>query len=177
MGREIKRVPSGFRWPIDKTWFGYILPPVPCELCGGDGLARADGKETVTLDHGHSWKSEFCPVCEGDGVTFPRIEVPEGEAWQIWQTVSEGGPITPPFDTPEELARWCQENQPMILGNPLSYEQWLAFIQAGWAPSMVMTPTTGVISGVEFVANEKLREKPAATYEELDGETNDSRLE
>lgn len=37
MGREIKRVPVGFDWPIDQVWKGYLRPDeldeIPCPAC------------------------------------------------------------------------------------------------------------------------------------------------
>lgn len=58
----------------------------------------------------------YCAKCEGNGSKWPskeaeelyeaweEVEPPAGDAYQIWQTVSEGGPVSPPFLTPEELA-------------------------------------------------------------------------
>ncbi len=43
MGREIKRVPPDFDWPLNKVWEGY-LNPLPygdeCEHCQGTGLSE-----------------------------------------------------------------------------------------------------------------------------------------
>lgn len=37
MGREIKRVPVGFNWPIDQVWQGFLRPDeldeIPCPAC------------------------------------------------------------------------------------------------------------------------------------------------
>lgn len=91
-----------------------------------------------------------CATCDGEGEIWPSEEArkiyedwqpsppPTGDAYQIWETVSEGSPISPPFSTPEDLAlhmtttRWGADD-----GTP--YETWLAFIRGpGWAPSMVV---------------------------------------
>lgn len=68
----------------------------------------------------------------------------------MWETVSEGSPISPVFATPEELARhmaatrWGADR-----GTP--YETWLAFIRGpGWAPSMVGT-SGRLMNGVEGI--------------------------
>lgn len=41
MGRELKRVPMNFNWPIGKIWGGYINPyfvqSTDCDSCGGTG--------------------------------------------------------------------------------------------------------------------------------------------
>lgn len=122
-------------------------------------------------------KSNTCDVCNGnatdptDADTYAKMEAwkstepPIGEAYQIWETVSEGSPITPAFADPERLAEWCVSHQfdgkhHLIDGErwnslaggtgELSKEHWLKFIVGpGWAPSMVAESGKGVMSGVE----------------------------
>lgn len=105
----------------------------------------------------------LCDRCNGEGELWPSPETkaaynawrptdpPTGDGYQIWETVSEGSPISPVFSTPEELARhmagtrWGADE-----GTP--YEAWLAFIKGpGWAPSLVMT-STGLVSGIDAVS-------------------------
>ncbi len=116
-----------------------------CGACKGTGQ---DPTEAATLALQEAW------------VPTPP---PKGEAYQIWETVSEGSPVTPAL-SPEDLAGWCEAHQ-FDNGNrcggerwngiaggtgELSYDQWLAFIVGpGWAPSMVMSEK-GIQSGVEF---------------------------
>lgn len=60
------------------------------------------------------------------------IKVPTGDWWQIWETVSEGSPITPAFATPEELAAHYGKGD---IGSA-TYESTLTWITGdGWAPS------------------------------------------
>ena len=104
--------------------------------------------------------NHLCQTCEGRGdaateeqraahEAWTRTEPPEGEGWQLWETVSEGSPVSPVFATPDELASW--------MSDPARGDQWvpgdvaLKFISEGWTPSLVMTPQTGVVSGVEFI--------------------------
>lgn len=155
MGREIKRVPIGFDWPLREVWWGYIMESVVCKACNGTGKAsaptiggwkRPDGTWYVSED-----KNEDCPVCDGEGYVCPMIEVPPGPGYQLWETTTEGSPLSPSLSTPEELARWLADNNVSAFGGiTLPYESWLAFILGvGWAPSMVFSPETGLISGVE----------------------------
>jgi len=49
MGRELKRVPMDFDWPLNKTWEGYINPfwkegARQCPFCGGSGLNQETKK-------------------------------------------------------------------------------------------------------------------------------------
>lgn len=78
-------------------------------------------------------------------------EFPEGTAtgWCMYETTSEGTPISPVLGTPEELAHWLADNGASTFGSmTTTYEHWLRMIRAGWAPSAVAVG--GVLrSGVE----------------------------
>ncbi len=103
-----------------------------------------------------------CAYCDEDGTLWRTPEdkaaceaweptpPPEGDGYQLWQTVSEGGPISPVFATPEELARHMTTTRWGADGGT-SYETWLALIRGpGWAPSL-MSSGGRVVSGVEAV--------------------------
>jgi len=69
-----------------------------CERCGGS--AQVWYSEDIKQKY-NNWE---------------RKEPPKGEGWQVWETVSEGSPITPVFETPEKLVNylyleleWSQE--------------------------------------------------------------------
>lgn len=86
-----------------------------------------------------------------------RKHPPAGDWWQIWETTSEGSPITPAFATPEECARWAADNGASVFGASVfgyqtaTYETWLKFLTGpGWAPSAVITGGQ-MKSGVEAV--------------------------
>lgn len=102
-----------------------------------------------------------CPHCQGSGVIWRSQEAkdayeawepegpPEGPGYQIWETVSEGSPITPVFATPEELARWKVRHAHGIDGDA-SYDDWLRFIAGpGWAPSAMSSDEGEVVVGVQ----------------------------
>lgn len=109
--------------------------PFYCQECGGDG------------DH---WPSQaHKELCEA----YENINPPSGEAYQMWETVSEGSPISPPFAMPEELARWLTETGASAGGSrTATYEQWLNLIHREWAPSMVVDKN-GLRSGVEVLGD------------------------
>ena len=105
---------------------------------------------------------ELCSSCNGSGdaATAEEREAaenwsgtgpPEGEGWQLWETVSEGSPVSPVFESAEALATWMTENDCTVAGPMPSYEAALKFVQAGWAPSLIFTPETGVVGGAEYV--------------------------
>lgn len=109
--------------------------------------------------------SELCATCDGQGdaataeqravyEAWERSEPPGGDGWQLWETVSEGSPISPVFATAEELATWMTENRCTVNGPMSSYDAALRFVQAGWAPSFMVSAETGVVAGTEWVGGE-----------------------
>lgn len=117
MGREIKRVPLDFAWPLDEIWSGYLL-------------------------------SE-------------QVEPPEGEGWQVWETVSEGAPVSPVFTTGEDLVDylvdkgdvWSQKRRADGEEDPppsRAAAKYFVF-EAGWAPSMAMILKTESKSPIKSV--------------------------
>lgn len=97
----------------------------------------------------------LCPHCSGHGVpngkwelweSWERIHPHTGDGYQIWETVSEGSPISPVFDAPEGLANWMVNNEGGLFGD------WMKFIKSGMsAPSFASGPN-GIVTGVEYVA-------------------------
>ena len=148
MGREVKRVDFKFDWfertTKDKkhsdTWFGYIMESVPCKLCDSTGK---------------NLKGETCPLCYGERTVCPYVEVPEGDGWQMWETCSEGSPISPVFTTPKKLAKWLADNNASSFGSmTATEEEWLAMIKEGWCPSAVSNGNI-LMSGVEAASKLK----------------------
>jgi hypothetical protein len=81
---------------------------------------------------------------------------PDTLGWAIYETTSEGTPLTPTFATPEELATWCAEHKVSTFGDfTADYDSWLAMIYEGWAPSAVLSPDGGFQSGVEAVTRKE----------------------
>jgi len=104
-----------------------------------------------------------CETCDGSGEFWANEEAkvaaeawtrtlpPEGDGWQMWETTSEGSPISPVFETPEGLATWLAKSKASTFG-PMTadYDTWLKMIVgSGWAPSMVLSSEAKTIqSGV-----------------------------
>ncbi len=69
---------------------------------------------------------------------MPCWEPSERTHFQMYEDTTEGTPISPVCETPEQLARWLADNRASSVGSSTAtYEQWLATIKAGWAPSMM----------------------------------------
>lgn len=164
MGREVRRVPPDWKHPKNKS--GYIA------LLGSDYEDELQNwelhkskwdeglREDFTKDH-PAWKprdeDELKMTFEGwNGKRpersdyMPSWSESEKTHYQMYETCSEGTPISPVMKTPEELARWLADNNASAFG-PMTatYEEWLCTIRRGFAPSMVCSPGKGIQSGVE----------------------------
>lgn len=110
-----------------------------------NGIYKAVTKAAGLENFGH------CETCDGkgslekypgqraDGDAWERTEPPDGEGWQLWESVSEGSPISPVFESAEALAAWMASPAYTrnITGAPLTYKGALAFVHEGWVPSMM----------------------------------------
>lgn len=78
-----------------------------------------------------------CSQCDGHGSiekyegqraeaeAWEWTEPPTGEGWQMWETTSEGSPMSPVFDSPERLAAWLADTGASTFGrNTASRAEW-----------------------------------------------------
>jgi len=83
----------------------------------------------------------YCEHCKGEGYIpvsnelvklheeWKKYEPPTGPGYQLWETCSEGSPISPVFETPEMLAKWCVDGATIFATEKLSYDKWLELIK------------------------------------------------
>jgi hypothetical protein len=131
MGKQVKRVPINFDWPLNKIWWGYELPEVVCQTCAGTGssvqLLTPDLIQKGEIRHIHN--RDRCLTCDGKGRIRPIIEIPTGTGYQLWDTAHNWSPVSLVFLTPEQLASWLTDKRVFAFGIfTLSYEQWLDFL-------------------------------------------------
>jgi hypothetical protein len=86
---------------------------------------------------------ELCAACDGKGdvgteeqraahEAWEPADPPTGEGWQLWETVSEGSPVSPVFPDREGLVHWLTTAYRQVINNrPLTREQAEAFVGAG----------------------------------------------
>ena len=108
------------QWIVCRAVLERLGLPHECEHCNGEGSI---------------WESEEAKtLCEA----WKPSEPPNGDGWQMWETTSEGSPISPVFASPEDLASWLASNGASSFGSlTASYDEWLAMIMQGWAISAV----------------------------------------
>ena len=144
MGREIRKVPPNWEHPKTYRYGRYDYTPLFDEsfeeACAkwdeekrqwdaGErpDYFRADAyPEGISFDEWHGARP--------DDPSYYRPAWPEESrtAIQIYETVSEGTPVSPVFTTTEEAVDWVIENWGR------SREAAEQFVKAGWAPSFVM---------------------------------------
>lgn len=83
---------------------------------------------------------------------MPDWPLAERTHLQMYETCSEGTPISPVMETPEELARWLADNGASAFGaSTATYEEWLTTIRRGWSTGAVLEPGRGLLSGVQWM--------------------------
>jgi hypothetical protein len=208
MGRELKRVPLDFDWPIGKVWEGYLnphsrkcpdctdgstvdagwlsaivdmlllaggcgtkgrthpwlldlpihpkAPPTPhmeeltaglagrrCSFLGHDALDRWQAIKTIIKAAGLPEDWGTCKTCGGHAID-PAVKdaydawenephkTPEGRGYQLWETTSEGSPISPVFASLDELCTWAAENANTFGSNKASAAKWKSMLEEGF---------------------------------------------
>jgi len=174
MGREVRMVPADYVHPVyseEETWehprlrgrfkpLFYATPEKFAETVAQYKLQKAQWKKGYTLD----WVSgDFVPKSvEESCATFSEWygEPPQASDYMLipkeqqthymmFETVTEGTPISPVFPTAEALAKWLAETGANAGAySTATYEQWLNVCKGGYAPSMIIA-NGKIMSGVE----------------------------
>ncbi len=179
MGREVRQIPKDWQHPKGKVSWSNEPEHIP--LFDGYDAALSEWEETKKEWDTEIRKSEeymFSAMLKhkADGGTFedwhgekPRLysEFPEIGSYvpdwpskerthyQMYETTSEGSPISPVMESPEALARWLTDHEASSLADrTATYEQWLRICGGGHAPTMIGTikdEKREIQSGVEGV--------------------------
>jgi len=155
MGREVRMVPKDWEHPMED---GRYIPKFEG---GGYKYALNEWNEENTkwsrgefpsyADEKHKSMSysEWAGDQPKSADYMPDWPDSEKTHFMMYEDTSEGTPISPAFETAEELARWLAETGASSFGSSTAtYEQWLATIKRGLAFSCVVD-ASGVHSGVE----------------------------
>lgn len=142
MGRELRRVPMDFSWPLDRVWDGYL-----------PSAAGAEYRECPHWHAHHEADDEHvkafcnpCPECDGkckecdgdvdtyvkpDGTLWKATPPPAGPGYQMWETTSEGSPQSPVFATLDELCVWCERNATTFADFRATADRWREMLDDG----------------------------------------------
>jgi hypothetical protein len=154
-------------WNPETRWQKIEPPVTPTAAQVNEWSLRGFGHDAINASIVVRARCEregidpLCPTCQGhssiekyegqraEAEAWEPTEPPEGEGWQLWETVSEGSPISPVCATADELAAW--------MSDPARGDRWVPaeaarkFIGEGWAPTGISTPGRGYVSGVEAI--------------------------
>lgn len=132
MGRELKRVPMDFDYPLNTKWEGYCPTIETFQSLFGE-------KYPFLFQYNHC--GEICDKCQLNSGECSKSadyclwhyeknkelwykEVPAGEGYQLWETTSEGSPVSPVFSTLDELCEWCGDNATTFGSCKATKEHW-----------------------------------------------------
>lgn len=124
MGRELKRVPLDFDYPLHKVWYGYYDKYF--NFCHSEYSAGCEGCKKYAEIKGIPFTNHECPDFEKHyGVDISnKVEPPEGQGFQLWETITEGGPSSPVFETLDGLCEWCEINATTFGKSKATKEDW-----------------------------------------------------
>ena len=131
MGREVRRVPAD--WEHPKNYLGKYEPLYDRLSDAVETFRKNIEKmgllEALDYHGGGPNPADYMPDWPEDKRTH----------LMMYEDTTEGTPISPAFETPEELARWLADSGASSFGSDTAtYEQWLPICKGGWAPSMVV---------------------------------------
>jgi hypothetical protein len=112
----------------------------------------------ICLECGGHASVEAYPGQRADREAWEPTEPPTGDGWQLWETVSEGSPISPVFADAEGLARWLTTSDSCrgAQNRPMTIEQARGFVGVGWAPSLI-GDADGLHDGATYVGTDEAR--------------------
>lgn len=87
----------------------------------------------------------------------PRWKRGEATHYQLYETVSEGTPISPVCSSIDQLIEWCasQSREVWVGTATMSRDQWVRFFaQGGYSPSGIFTPATGFVPGIVAMSHD-----------------------
>jgi hypothetical protein len=145
----------------------FVPTPAEVNAWSLQGLGHDSCNQWIVIEArcGREGVPYECGTCAGAGdVATPEqraihdawepTDPPEGDGWQLWETVSEGSPISPVFPTADGLAEWMTTPAAQwgAMG-PWTREQADAFVGGpGWAPTFIGSAEAGLVDGVTAVA-------------------------
>ncbi len=162
MGREVRKVPVN--WVHPKNERGQFTPLFECDLTAAQAewdRHCAKWIEGLRDDWHGGWK----PL-EGDELKMPFEEWDGGRPdpadympqWSdaekthlmMYETCTEGTPISPTFSTPEELAQWLADNSASSFADiTATYDQWLKLCTSGACAISCVVSNGEMKSGVQ----------------------------
>ena len=124
MGREVRRVPADWQHPKNDDWRdNNKYKPL---FLGEDYTVKAQEFLELANFGGLQEAVDYYGQAPDINDYMPNWADGEKTHYMMYETTSEGTPISPAFTTPEELARWLADTGASAFGSTTaSYESWL----------------------------------------------------
>jgi hypothetical protein len=143
MGREVRRVPPGWEHPKEEERGRMDYKPLydndyktvadewlkNCREWDDGTHADLVRRPELKNEYPYFWDWDVSPPNEES--YRPAWTEAEATAYQVYETVSEGTPVSPVFETLDALVAW-------LVSQGHSEHAARRFAETGWAPSMVM---------------------------------------
>lgn len=148
MGREIRRVPKDWEHPRGDN--GNYKPMYDSAYQEAAADWAKEFREWQDGTHKHFCKYpesktlyywEWCGSPPDEEYHRPSFSA-EATHYQVYETVTEGTPDSPVFETKDELTDW-------LVSEGHSRAAAEGFAKAEWAPSMTFSSATGVVMGID----------------------------
>jgi hypothetical protein len=152
MGREVRRVPADWQHPTNGRYVNgevrYVALFDGSEYAervreydeGAAKWARGEFPDYASEESRKLTYEEWSGSRPKPEDYMPRWTPEEATHLMMYETTSEGTPISPAFATPEELARWLTDNNASAFGDSTaSYEGWLRVARGGYACSAIVS--------------------------------------
>lgn len=143
MSREVRPVALDWEHPVAGSYYDGSPRYVPLH-------SREDLRLHLEDYHDNPEDREDGPPDPAD--YMPPI--PEGHpyGWQLYETVSEGSPLSPVCASKDDLAAWM--SSPAAGRDRVAPGVAAKFVAKGWAPSFGSGPHGGLVSGVEWIGSQ-----------------------
>lgn len=171
MGREIRRVPKGWEHPKDESGFIAMYDEDYDSACREWWVEACQWHRSMNPDKENEGnRKEFPWYWDWDGnppdkKSYRSKFKEKVDCYQIYETVSEGTPVSPVFSSKEEMIEWMiqpidrqsdynrgEDWQCMQAMTPIQAEK---FIENGHAFTLIVTPETGLVAGHRFEQDDK----------------------
>lgn len=148
MGREVRLVPKNWQHPRDAQ--GEFIPLFEYQdyldrlHMFHDFLKQWKKGELSLIDLAQDLANENLPPCKHD--YMPNFELGTATHYILYENTSEGTPISPAFETKEELVQWLVDNEISWFAQfTASYDEWMALIDGVLSGMVAINTATGEV--------------------------------
>ncbi len=131
MGRKLKRVSLDFDWPVGDGWKGYLPDSIPKSQRTWNVCRECIGNKDNTKCRE---EADYCLYAHKDQWYY---DPPSGVGYQLWETTSEGSPITPVFKTLDELCEYAETHCTVFGREKVSKDKWKEMLDTNFVSHTV----------------------------------------